>query len=338
MSGQMTTAASSGTLITTTDHSSGSGVGPEDDFLFVLLLLVGVFILVVNALTVAAIVTTPDLNTQANGYIFHLAVADGIVGVCALWWAFRYVDATRAAFEELQSVCISGYMLTTVSASQSLLTLALMAFDRLVFVERPYLYARRFTETLTRRILAGSWVVSVAYGTLVSLLLNDFSPETGCVVYKILQGHVEKFLIPIPFSVILCFTSACYLRIACVARHHRKKINAEVGRAAHIQQPVNTLSSRSRSTSTKPASRDRFKSTGLFVTVNCIFALCWAPFVVYGSVVRVLPESDTAAGFVQFVAIANSGMNFVIYACKNRQFARAYKRLLGRCECVKQRL
>ena len=320
-SGQVTTA--SGTV-----HTSGSA-GPEGYFLFVLMLLMGVFVLVGNALTVTAIVTTPDLNTQANGYILHLAIADGIVGVAALWWAFKYVDLTRFAFDEFKYVCVSGYVLATIPTSQSLLTLSLMAFDRLIYVERPYLYMRRFTERLSKTFIACSWVVSIVYGILISLFHSDFSPENGCVVFNVFDSRVEKFAVPIPFLVIVCFTSACYVRIACIARHHRKRIHAEV-RAAQIPQPNTALSS---SSSTNRPAADRFKSAGLFVTINSIFALCWAPIVVYSLVRGVLPASERAAGFVTFVALSNSGMNFVIYAWKNRQFARAYKRLLGRCVC-----
>ena len=289
----------------------------------------GVFILVGNALTVTAIVTTPDLNTQANGYILHLAIADGIVGVAALWWAFKYIDLTRFAYDQLKYVCVGGYILTTISTGQSLLTLSLMAFDRLIYVERPYLYIRRFTERLTKGIFACSWVVAVAYGTFLSLFYNDFRPEIGCVVFHFFDSRVEKFAVPIPFLVIVCFTSACYVRIACIARHHRKRIHAEV-RAAQIPQPNTALSS---SSSTNRPAADRFKSTGLFITINCIFAICWAPFVVYSFGRGLLPVTDRGAGFVTLVAMSNSAMNFVIYAWKNRQFARAYKRLLGRCVC-----
>ena len=301
------------------DHDSRI-VGPEGYPLFVLMLLEGVLILLGNTLTVLAIVTTPDLNTQANSYILHLAIADGIVGVAALWWSFNYVDFSRRFFDHRKYLCICCYVLTMISVIQSLLTLTLMAVDRLLYVQHPYFHVRSFTERLTKRIAACTWVFSLAYGASIPLLHEDFNPDIGCVVSEILDSHVDIAKL-VPILIMMFATSACYIRIACIARHQRNRINAE-GRASHQE------GARSSSGSTAGRSRvDGLKSTGLFLTINCLFVLSWAPNVVY----ILVGGSDRVVGFVTFVAMSNSGMNFVIYAWKNRQFARAYKRLLTRC-------
>nr|KAG5706235.1 hypothetical protein BaRGS_019562 [Batillaria attramentaria] len=58
---------------------------------------------------------------------------------------------------------------------------------------------------------------------------------------------------------------------------------------------------------------------------------------------KILDRSSVAVNFVDvpevaarvavLVAMSNSSMNFVIYAFRNKQFARAYRNLLNACFC-----
>ena len=289
-------------------------------------ILIGVFILFGNILTIIAIVTTQGMNHQANFYILSLAVADSIVGVSMLQMSFRYTEFSKKAFDDNKYLCLSGYVLAIISCWQSLLTLAIMAFDRLLCVERPFLYLRLFTGRLTKAMLAGSWVLALAYGTF-PLYFNTFNPDIGCVAFKVLPDNINRFVFGIPIFVFAIITIACYARITCIARKQRKRIAAEVI-SVQGQGPAKEISQNN---------SNQQKSTGLFLTMNIIFIACWTPFLISCLLSGYVDFTGKVAASVEALAMANSGMNFIIYALKNEQFARAYRRLLRHCCCQVER-
>ena len=75
--------------------------------------------------------------------------------------------------------------------------------------------------------------------------------------------------------------------------------------------------------------RDSYKkSLMLFLTVTGVFVVCWAPFVIQGFLMYTShSHHDFYRGFLR-LALLNCGLNFFIYAWKNKDFKAAYKRLL----------
>ena len=316
------------------DMTTGRGqeledsIGDTSELVDYVLVTVTIFTAVVvlfgNILTITAIVTIPEMNHQANFYILSLAVADSIVGVAMLVMSFRYMRFSKKAFDEHKYLCLSGYILATISSWQSLLTLAVMAFDRLLCVERPFLYVRLFTDRLIKTVLACSWVISVTYGTLPSYF-NTFDPAVGCVSFRVFPNNINRFFFATPAFTFIFITSACYVRIACIAQKHRKRIAAEMSLSLG-QEPAKAVNQNT---------TNQQKSTGLFLTMNTIFIACWTPFLINCLLSGLLDFTITekAAAPAMFLAMSNSGMNFFIYALKNKQFARAYRRLLRHCSC-----
>ena len=315
--------------------------------LFALHLALSVLILSGNSLTVLAIWRTPELRTQPNIYVLNLAVADGIVGVNVSLIAFMFVDVAERAFDSSRYLCIALYVLVHVGCSQSLLLLVAMAVDRLVYVVYPYLYVRCFTERRTKIVVAVSWLFVVSSGTLPSLL-NVFTPEKGCAPGRVINRTFEGLVQPLEILAVLAITSACYIKIACVAQKQRRAVTAQVQMSREVQLPqrdsqeqVSPSSQRSvhettngdGSTAGQTGGARQVKSLGMFVTVNCLFAVCWMPFVVHNLLLDVVLIPDTVSSVVSFLAMSNSAMNTVILARMNRHFARAYRKLLtqGRC-------
>ena len=317
--------------------------------LFAVHLALSVLILFGNALTVLAIWRTPELRTQPNIYVLNLAVADGIVGVNVSLIALTFVDVTGRAFDSSRYLCVALYVLIHVGCSQSLLLLVAMAVDRLVYVVYPYLYVRCFTERRTKIVIAVSWLFAVSSGTLPSLL-NVFTPEKGCAPGKVINRTFEGLVQPLEILAVLAITSACYIKIACVAQKQRRAVTAQIQMSREVRLPqrdtdtqeqdspssprsVHETTNRDGSTAGQTGGARQVKSLGVFVTVNCLFAVCWMPFVVHNLLLDGVPIPDTVSSVVSFLAMSNSAMNTVILARMNRHFARAYRKLLtqGRC-------
>ncbi|KAL8619216.1 hypothetical protein ACOMHN_049998 [Nucella lapillus] len=305
-------ATTEASVVQCTNTSEEQGcVGEVSYTVFVLLMLLGLLVLTGNALTIAAILTTPDLNKKTNRYIFHLAIADVIVGVSALWWSFSFLGFFHWAYDRWESLCVFGCVLVTVSVTQSFLTVTLLAVDRLLYVERPFLYERWATDRLTKTLMICCWCYSGIYGTCVCLSHTDFSHPTGCMLFAVFARNVNTIAGPVHFLAVVCVTSVCYVRIACLARGHRRRITAQAGCFDQEQRPYeqNTHSDR---VWNQRACSYRFKSAGSFVMVNCLFVLCWMPLMIC---VLVAGGEDTAVtsalGILSFLAMANSGMNCV---------------------------
>lgn len=281
-----------------------------------------------------------------------------------------------------------------LSCCESLLTLLVMAVDRMVYVVYPYRYPALFTETRTRVFIGLSWLVSLLSGALPAYYNSQVSL---CGSNTRLTLTYFRLTLPIQVLGVLVLTSLCYVKIATVACRQRKKIAREL-RVVQLQgQPQQederlwrTFSSSSsyqppcwpdgHATAPTPSvnsetnnemdvleqgaeqqlsrsgvnpahavplnspSRAPLRSTGLtvsnrsdrsglqsvllFVIVNCVFALCYLPFVVNCLLLNVVHISDEVSGYLLFLALSNSAMNVVILPRRSKQFARAYRTML----------
>ena len=75
--------------------------------------------------------------------------------------------------------------------------------------------------------------------------------------------------------------------------------------------------------------RDSYKkSLTLFLTVTGVFVFCWAPFVIQGYLLHAHSSHKIYHRVFLLLALLNCGLNFFIYAWKNKDFKAAYRRLL----------
>ena len=316
--------------------------------LFSLHIALSLFILFSNAMTVLAFRNTPKLRTQPHLYVLNLVVADGLVGIGCFHCAFKYVRFARSAFEDSTYLCLVICTLTYISACESLQTLLVMAVDRLVYIVYPYRYPGWFTEAHTKLFIGLSWLGSLVFGA-VPLYWHAIGAGTGCRSFRQLGWKYDRFALPIHILAMLLVTGGCYGKIACVARGQRKKIALQfclVERGQVEQRAPQTggtnessgertgedaepTTSVTKSLTMQSARRSGFSPVTLFVALNCLFAVCWMPFVVHFFLRGVVRIPQTVSGYVFFLAMSNSAMNPVVLACKNRHFARAYRTLLA---------
>ncbi|KAK7496396.1 hypothetical protein BaRGS_00012318 [Batillaria attramentaria] len=303
-------------------------------FLVVLHIALSVFIVFGNTMTILAIRGTHQLQTEANLYVLHLAIADTLVGLGTFLGSFLYMDFSRKILDRSRYFCLGMVVLVCVSVCQSLGTLILLAIDRMVHVAYPFRYRRYFTERAIKRVLGVSWVLALAAGT-VPFYANSFSPSIGCSVTKLMHTSFEHVFIPVAVLVASLITKTCYVTIACIACRHRRKRKPDVQQQNTPKGPQLTAGEDNRDLRRHwaKASDSKTKSVGLFLTVNSIFSLCWAPFVMVSVAVNFVDVPEVAARVAVLVAMSNSSMNFVIYAFRNKQFARAYRNLLNACFC-----
>ncbi|KAK7097739.1 hypothetical protein V1264_004673 [Littorina saxatilis] len=279
---------------------------------FTLNLALAIFIILGNGLTLAAVSTTRCLQTQANMYIVSLALADILAAIYLLLDAVWVLPVTGSAFDDCKSLCLLKQGVLYVCLSSSMITMTCIAVDKLLFVAAPFLHTRAVTPEKTLVVILLCWVVSVMYGSVVSYV-NVFDQTVGCQMHKVLDPTFVFYGNTTPVALAVFIITGCYLEIVRIVIKQRKKIQA-----------VNQLCD---------LDRDSYKkSLRLFLTVLGVFVVCWSPYVVQGFLLYVFGRRHDYRRAFLLLALLNCGLNFFIYAWKNKDFRAAYRRLLvDRC-------
>ncbi|KAK7491147.1 hypothetical protein BaRGS_00017584 [Batillaria attramentaria] len=275
---------------------------------FILDIALAIFVLFGNSLTIAAVTTTHALQTQANMYIVSLAAADMFAGVYLLLDAIWVLPVSGKIFDENKSVCLMKYVVLYLCLSASMLTMICISIDKLLFLGAPFLHRRVVTGEKTLVVIILSWIVSAFYGSVVCYE-NQFEYGQGCQMHQVLTDTFIFYGNTTPVALAVVVIAGCYLEIVRIVAKQRRKIQA-------LNQP-------------SEHDRDSYKkSVKLFLTVLGVFVLCWSPFVVQGFIMYIFEENHDYHRAFLLLALLNCGLNFFIYAWKNKDFKTAFRRIL----------
>lgn len=308
------TLTTEGSADTTTSHSHQVKPHSDDIVLWFLLNIISsIFILFTNSLTIIAVAVTPALRTQPNMYIVSLASADILTGFYLLLEAAWTIPLSGDFFDTHREVCLLKYSVLYLSLLASMMTVISITVDKLLFLGTPFLHRRVITREITLVIIVISWIISFLYASTVHFV-DIFDESVGCQIYNVLNQDFVFFGNTAPVALVIIVTAVCYLEIIRIVAHQRRKIRA-----------VNQL--------TEECNGSYQKSVRLFLTVIGVFVLCWCPFVICGFVSYICCKDRNMHKSLLHLALLNSGLNFFIYALKNKEFKVAFRRLLfGKCK------
>lgn len=310
---------------TSTDKSANvtSFARTEEEGEFVVSLAVNVclsaFILSSNALTVATVTANRGLRTQNNLYVVSLAVSDFLSGIFLLLEAVLTLPVSREIVDHFKALCLFKHVLLFVSMCASMITVTLIAVDKWIYLGAPFFYRRTVTVSKVVVVVVICWVTSLLCG-LTILFVEDFKEDGGCQIQDILGPTFMFFGYITPVALVFVVTGVCYIGIVRIVLIQRRKIR-EVNQKSDAR------------------TADAFKkSVCLFMIIFGVFVLCWSPFVSQGFVAYLYHQDLNHYRPLLCLALANSGLNFFIYAWKNRDFRTACKRMLfGKCRSVSER-
>ena len=186
----------------------------------------------------------------------------------------------------------------------SILHLSFISIERYICISSPLTYHDKVTTSKVVVAILGIWLFSIFMAVLKVILWSVPPP-----VYELI---VSVFCFFVPLIVMLL----CYMNIYKAARHQIKKMILTVHGS-----PKRFLLSR------------ELKAAKTVGAVIGAFVICWAPFfvlnLIYALCKSCLPlpkESVLAAKWLHYV---NSVLNPIIYACMNKDFRSAFKKLLA---------
>ncbi|XP_043560106.1 histamine H2 receptor-like [Chiloscyllium plagiosum] len=287
-------------------------------------LVLGVIVIITifgNVLVCLAVGLNRKLQNHTNCFIVSLAATDLLLGLLVLPFS-----AISELFEWPfgDTFCNIYTSLDVMLCTASILNLFMISLDRYYAVTAPLRYSVLITRNRVVISLSLIWCISIMVSFLPinlgwntkDLSVQSLAKTNRCHLelnkgYALIDAFIT-FYIPLP---IMCLT---YYRIFKIAREQAKRINTVTGCTA-LNRSLPTVK--------------EHKATVTLATVMGVFIICWFPYftVFTHEGISGRPANKTVFAVVLWLGYVNSALNPILYATLNRDFRKAYEKLL-RCK------
>ncbi|XP_057209330.1 trace amine associated receptor 14a [Triplophysa rosa] len=249
-----------------------------------------------NLLVIISVGHFKQLHTPANILILSLAVSDVLVGIFVM--PFHLIWLIEACWIPGPLFCSIFNFVTFQATSVSVHTVALIAVDRFLALNYPFIYSEKITPTVIYIATLFNWLFSVLYNFTILFINGNFTDfvcpgECLYIVDEVssLIDLLVVFLLPCTLIIIL------YSRVFVIAKKHATAIRA-------LQKH--------RISDSMKSERKAALVLGILVFV---FLLCLLPYYIF-SLTNFLRD-DSFYNVINSVLILfylNSSINPVIYA------------------------
>ena len=261
-----------------------------------------------NSLVIAAVTKYKSLKSIANIFIGNLAVADLLTAILTIpisWIVYSGVIKPQ----DSRSLYSGGI----VPVIASLVFMVVISIDRGMAIIKPFFYERNFTKRRAYIICVAIWVFCLLLAHSSRLfqeyLAGDHNPD------RPVRFFTPSFTIVIVSVYVVYFViiTSLYGIISSIARHQAKRIWQQTH-------------------SDKARQKSEAKIRRMMITVLGVFYLCWTPQIVMLSVIYIYRYQSfwvrILEGFTEYLCLANSFMNPIVYAYHDKKFRAAFKDLL----------
>ncbi|GMR60868.1 hypothetical protein PMAYCL1PPCAC_31063 [Pristionchus mayeri] len=309
--------------------------------LFSLLIL---FALLGNLLVVAAIFYDRPLRRQPeNLFLVSLAISDLLVSILVM--VFAAANDLMGEWTFGPAYCQFWICFDITCSTASILNLCAISLDRYWHISRPMVYVRYCSRRRIYYCIVVVWFLSALIGAAPLAFGVGLKSENS-------MEHCEMDL-PLPYAIgsstLSFFAPAAvmvllYTKLYLYARRHVRSIKTQLHQlrmsrwekvSRHL--PGARRASTHVTTETSPTQNHHQRTTvndqKARLTLGVImgtFLFCWVPFfilnILRSAVQWKVPKEIIMA--VTWLGYANSALNPVIYSIFNRDFRRAFKKIL----------
>lgn len=222
---------------------------------------------------------------------------------------YHFVFFIEETLNTTSKFCVLRLVLTILGCASSIGNLIGIAMDRYIAIIYPLHYGRFMTKKVAILIISSGWGLSIGI-SLVPTFWNKWNETDKChSINKVLPDeYINCILIPM-FATIWIGMFVVYMRIWREATGHARRLrhstNYQTGRMWNDSKSVQMV----------------------LLILGC-FSICWLPFFITILIVKI--ESRLIYEITLRMAIANSGINPIIYAWKNSNFRKIFSCLI-RC-------
>ena len=327
-------------------------IGSEVVIISIVLAVIIFSAVVGNLLVIISVLRFDKLRIMANAFIVSLAFADLLVAILVMPFSASQEIAGRWLFSRV--MCDIFNANDVLFSTASLLHLCCISMDRYIAITDPFNYEERMTKRRAGVTLGCAWAASALLSHIpIHLKLYSASSDVATEesdlecsfnvnwYYGIISSAVS-FWTP---AIVMVFT---YEKIYREARRQEKQIasisfnnsstttvstavegyNSRSGPASGGKKDVSRIS-----TPDRRQMKREHKAAKTLGMIMGAFLVCWLPFFTWyltDSICQDLcnpPKVLISALF--WVGYTNSALNPVIYACFNRDFRNAFRKLLG---------
>ncbi|KAI0231935.1 Adenosine receptor A2b, partial [Lamellibrachia satsuma] len=268
------------------------------------------------------------LRTPTNLFVASLAAADFAVGLIGPFYIFLVkVPAGIRLSHTSRSACLFSLWGVLFSTLGSVFNLLVISVDRFLAITLPLRYGAVVTMRAAQVCTAVIWSVILCLSLPPVLGWNRWSGDSLCAFSEVLHAEYTIGLFAVPVVACLVVLTVLYCVVFAIAWKHRRQIQASrcSKRMAvpEAEQPSASYS----------VIKGHLKSTKIMCIVLGAFYLCWCPYIAISGVIALQEPNiskglNTGKGLVSLLVLINSGVNPCIYAWRNAEFKKAYKKLL----------
>ncbi|XP_059764981.1 adenosine receptor A2b [Balaenoptera ricei] len=282
-----------------------------------------------NVLVCAAVGASSALQTPTNYFLVSLAAADVAVGLFAIPFA---VTISLGFCTDFHS-CLFLACFVLVVTQSSIFSLLAVAVDRYLAVRVPLRYKSLVTGARARGVIAVLWVLAFGIGLTPFLGWNskdsatnctepwDGTTNASCCLVKCLFENVVPMSYMVYFNFFGCVLPpllimlVIYVKIFLVACRQLQRMELMDHSRTVLQREIHAAKS-------------------LAVIVG-IFALCWLPVHAINCATLFQPawakeKPKWAMNTAILLSHANSVVNPIVYAYRNRDFRYAFHQIISR--------
>jgi hypothetical protein len=260
---------------------------------------------------------TRSLQKSSNYFTLNLAFADILVSLVNMPVTIYTILQQRWLLGE--DICrVLGYV-NILSFISSVMSLALIAINRLFFVVHWKKYTRYFSPRRVKMFIALNWILSglLSLPPLIGWSSFGYVPgKSYCFVLWRDDVYFAYFMVVVCFFGPLVTMGICYTKILLFTRHAKRKIKCT---NSAIAGPTKSMLFRN-------VSPEEARITNTFLIVLGVFIICWSPFAttmffdIYNP--NTLPRWIDVGSLL--LGYMNSLCNPIIYSVRNRKFRGAF--------------
>ena len=289
-------------------------------FTDVIYVLMGILILVGNAINVCAILKFPQLRkVVSNVFVVSLSLADAIIFLSCLFYPVKKHSPWNK--ESARAFQVLIVWPSFICAQMSLLTHVVIAVDRLLAVTLAMRYRMVMTKKRAVGLVALTWTYALFYTGMITLyygytanvkllLLNiSFVVYTPRTVVNFLM--VQTWLI---ISLIVLIYIFIYFKIL----YQKKKVGPLVNEQTAENPEKSGYERRMR------------KTTRMMATIVSFLLICFLPFSIFTFISSPFqPNYQYIFQTLHIILTVNSCINPIIYCWLHSEYRKAYAILIG---------
>uniref|UniRef100_A0A087XK29 Adrenoceptor alpha 2C n=1 Tax=Poecilia formosa TaxID=48698 RepID=A0A087XK29_POEFO len=302
------------------------------------------FTVVGNILVVIAVLTSRALKAPQNLFLVSLATADILVATLVM--PFSLANELMGYWYFGKVWCGIYLALDVLFCTSSIVHLCAISLDRYWSVTQAVEYNLKRTPKRIKCIILIVWLIS-AFISSPPLMSIDSNKELGsqpqCELnddtWYILSSSTASFFAPCLIMILV------YIRIYQVAKTRTRSVSGKNPRPDGVTQSISGVSNKSvdlfvsrrkcrrSSFARKKVSQAREKRfTFVLAVVMGVFVVCWFPFFFSYSLYGICGDSCKIPlplfKFFFWIGYCNSSLNPAIYTIFNRDFRRAFQKIL----------